>query len=127
MKTKVSDNTAEGLALKLVRENKEGGTIFLSDFMAQLPGNTEKAEVIQVLKNHKDGTFVSGRHGHPTRWVYGPMRHEISQEETAVEATGVTRRSVRGKDTVQVKISIGTQEGTLTFNKLELMSDVLAA
>ena len=130
-KTQVSDRTPEGLATKLLRENKEGGTIFLSDFRALLPGDTEKSTVIHALKNNKEGVYISGRHGRPSRWVYGPMRNEVAQEETEYVATAVStgvnhRRSVRGKD-LEIKISIGNQEGIITFNKMDLMSDVLAA
>lgn len=123
--------TPEVLSQKLLKENKEGGTIFLSDFMAQLPGNTEKSHVIQVLKNNKEGIFIPGRHGRPSRWLYGPMRSEISQEETEVATTSdeqpTRRRGPRGKDMVTVKVTIGNQEGFLSFNKLDLVSDVLAA
>lgn len=142
MKTKVEttvdrgQTTVDGLMAKLLKDNKEGGTIFLSDFMAQLPGNTEKSNVIQALKGNKEGIFIPGRHGRPSRWVYGPMRAEVSQAEQkeAAEAPsqpserrGRPRGSSNKKDMVDIQITIGNQVATVSFNKLDLMADVLSA
>jgi hypothetical protein len=126
--------TPEILMGNLLRDNKEGGTIFLSDFMAQLPGNTDKSDVIQALRGNKEGVFIPGRHGHPSRWVYGPMRNEIPQAERN-EAVAVTEersgerrgRKPKNKDMVEITISVGGRSASVFFNKMDLLSEVMAA
>lgn len=79
MKTVSQNGTASELIRKLVAESPlEGGSIFLDDFCAQVPGET-RADCVSALKNHRGILFVVGRKGHQSRAVWGALKDNYTQ------------------------------------------------
>ncbi len=73
------NKTKLNLTLRSLMRNNNAGTVTL-DQMVKKTG-VDRSEVTEFLQNVDGGTFIAGRRGHPSRFVFGEALEKWNHQE----------------------------------------------